>query len=285
MTALLVFFAAHWSLSIFCQTFFLHRYGAHRMFTMSKPVERFFHLLTAVSQGSSFLMPGGYAILHREHHAYSDTEKDPHSPHVYKTFAKMMWQTKIRYMGLANGSIQPEARFDGGYPTWPAVDNFFNSWPARIAFGTAYTLPYLFLAPHWAFYLLLPVHYIMGPIHGAIVNYCGHKFGYRNFETPHGDKSRNTLVFDFVTWGELFQNNHHARAMSPNFAARWFEIDPTWILMQPLIWFKVIRLAGSVNEADHPAAVRREVVGRREAVLQIHVDVPRVSDVGGSAGV
>jgi stearoyl-CoA desaturase (delta-9 desaturase) len=66
-------------------------------------------------------------------------------------------------------------------------------------------------------------------------------------------------VFDFVTWGELFQNNHHARAMSPNFAARWFEIDPTWILMQPLVWFKVIKLAGSaIRRSSVP--VRREVV-------------------------
>jgi len=30
MTAILIFFFAHWTLSIFAQTFFLHRYGAHR---------------------------------------------------------------------------------------------------------------------------------------------------------------------------------------------------------------------------------------------------------------
>jgi stearoyl-CoA desaturase (delta-9 desaturase) len=291
MAILLWFFALHWCLSVFCQTFYLHRYGAHRMFTMSKPVERFFHLLTAVTQGSSFLLPGGYAILHREHHAYSDTEKDPHSPHVFKSFGKMMWQTKIRYMGLANGSIRPEPRFDGGYPVWPAVDNFFNSWAVRIGFGVAYTIPYLFLAPHWAFYLLLPFHYIMGPVHGAIVNYCGHKFGYRNFETPHGDKSKNTLVFDFLTFGELFQNNHHARGMRPNFAARWFEIDPAWQIMRVLAWVGAIKLAGtakSVDELDHGVPVRGEVVSARGEAgpLQVLVDVHRVAgEVGGSAGV
>ena len=252
MAILVGFFAFHWALSIFCQTFYLHRYGAHRMFTMSKRTERFFHLLTAVSQGSSYLIPRGYAILHREHHAFSDTERDPYSPHVYKTFGKMMWQTKVRYMGLANGSIKSEPRFEGWTPEWFVVDKFFNSWPVRIAFGTAYTLPYLFLAPHWAFYLLLPFHYIMGPVHGAIVNYCGHKFGYRNFDTPHGDKSKNTLVFDFVIWGELFQNNYHVCAMSPNFVARWFEIDPTWVLMQPLIWLGIIELASSKKAPSEP---------------------------------
>jgi stearoyl-CoA desaturase (Delta-9 desaturase) len=277
MTALVVFFVAHWCLSIFCQTFYLHRYGAHRMFTMSKPTERFFHLLTAVSQGSSYLIPRGYAILHREHHAFSDTERDPHSPHVYQTLGKMMWHTKVRYEGLTNRSIQSEARFEGWTPEWPAVDRFFNRWPVRIAFGAAYTLPYLFLAPHWAFFLLLPIHYIMGPIHGAIVNYCGHKFGYRNFDTPHGDKSKNTLIFDFVTWGELFQNNHHARAMSPNFAARWFEVDLAWQVIRVLAWLKIIGLARSSDSADkanHAQPAARDVA-RREASLPALVDVPR----------
>src|SRR5689334_18531470 len=119
MVPILVFFVTHWCVSIFCQTFYLHRYGAHRMFTMSKGWERFFHVLTAVTQGSSYLLPRAYAILHREHHAFSDTERDPHSPHVYPSLGKMMWVTKERYAGLANRSITPEPRFEGGYPEWP----------------------------------------------------------------------------------------------------------------------------------------------------------------------
>src|SRR5450755_5023921 len=98
MYIILAFFILHWQASVFYQTFFLHRFGAHRQFTMSKGWERFFHLLTYVTQGSSFLSPRGYAILHRMHHAYSDTEKDPHSPEFFKDVWSMTMQTKNIYM-------------------------------------------------------------------------------------------------------------------------------------------------------------------------------------------
>ena len=81
MIVALSFFFGHWYLSLFSQTFFLHRYSAHKMFTMNKFWERFFYFFTYITQGSSYLNPRSYAILHRMHHAYSDTERDPHSPH------------------------------------------------------------------------------------------------------------------------------------------------------------------------------------------------------------
>jgi stearoyl-CoA desaturase (delta-9 desaturase) len=92
-------------------------------------------------------------------------------------------------------------------------------------------------------YALLPYHYIMGPVHGAIVNWCGHKYGYKNFD--NGDKSRNTLIFDFVTMGELFQNNHHKFGMSPNFAIRWFELDPAYQVMRLLDLVGIIDMSGA----------------------------------------
>jgi stearoyl-CoA desaturase (delta-9 desaturase) len=238
MLAIAVFLVGHWCASILGQTIFLHRYAAHRMFTMSKPWERTLHFFTAFAMGSSYLVPRPYAILHREHHAYSDREGDPHSPHVFPGLFNMMWKTKRRYEGLRKGTIQPEARFEGGYPEWPAIDEFFNRWSVSVGFGVAYVGYYVVFAPHWAYFFLLPIHFLIGPIHGAIVNYCGHKFGYRNFETSYQDKSRNSLAIDVVTMGELFQNNHHARPASLNFAARRFEIDPA---------FFVIRLMAKLN--------------------------------------
>ena len=103
------------------------------------------------------------------------------------------------------------------------------------------SLPYFFLATHWWQWALLPVQWILGPLHGAIVNWGGHKYGYRNFD--NGDASRNTLAFDVLTMGELFQNNHHKFGMSPNFAARRWELDPTWQVMKVLAKVRLIEIA------------------------------------------
>ena len=78
---ILLFFAVHQYLSLFTQTFFQHRYAAHHIFTMSPLTERLFFVLTCATQSSNFTSPRAYALLHRMHHAYSDTPQDPHSPH------------------------------------------------------------------------------------------------------------------------------------------------------------------------------------------------------------
>ncbi len=246
MIAILSFLVAHWVLSIFCQTFFLHRYGAHKQFTMSHRWDRFFYLLTFLSQGSSFLVPRAYAYLHREHHAFSDTERDPHSPLFHKTPFSMMWQTKARYVDFAKRRLEPEPRFRNDTPEWPTLDFIADRWSVRLAFGAFYILFYVAFAPNWHWFLLLPIHFLMGPIHGAIVNWAGHKYGYRNFDTH--DASRNTLPFDFVTMGELFQNNHHKNGMSPDFAARWFEIDPTYTVI------RILDALGIIEVPDRPIA-------------------------------
>ena len=99
---ILVFFVAHYYLSLFTQTFYLHRYAAHKMFTMNKFWEKFFFLFTYICQGSSFLSPRAYALLHRMHHAYSDTELDPHSPLFSNNAFDMMWKTKNIYNDVLN---------------------------------------------------------------------------------------------------------------------------------------------------------------------------------------
>lgn len=254
--AILIFFILHWQLSVFFQTFFLHRYGAHRIISMSRGWERFFYFCTYVCQGASFLNPRAYAILHRMHHAYSDVPGDPHSPRMQPNFLRMMWETKLRYDDFAYDKLKPEPRFDGGVPEWPTLDKLGQSWPMRLAWVGAYTAFYVAFAPSPWWYLLLPIHYVMGPIHGGIVNWCGHRYGYKNFD--NGDDSKNTLIFDFVTQGELFQNNHHKYGMSLNFAVRWFEIDPAYYVIRAFTALGIVKLA-STQRMRYPAEPARNL--------------------------
>jgi len=99
---------------------------------------------------------------------------------------------------------------------------------------------YVIFATHWWLFLLLPLHFFMGPLHGAIVNWCGHKYGYSNFD--NGDHSKNMLPLDFFMMGELFQNNHHKKPNDVNFAKRWFELDPSYPIIRVMHWLHIIRL-------------------------------------------
>jgi len=207
---------------------------------MGKFWERFFYLILLISQGSSFLNPRAYAILHRMHHAYSDTEKDPHSPHFFKDVFGMMIATKNMYLNYLRYQIEPEPAFRGNYPEWPLIDKIGDSWIWRLSCGLFYIGFYIVFAEYWWMYLLLPIHFLMGPLHGAIVNWCGHKYGYANHDND--DHSKNSLPWDFLLMGELFQNNHHKKPNSPNFATRWWEFDPTYPVMKVLHWMRIIRI-------------------------------------------
>jgi stearoyl-CoA desaturase (delta-9 desaturase) len=175
------------------------------------------------------------------HHAYSDTEKDPHTPHFFKEVFTMMMHTREVYNGVHKGTIQVEDKFDRNFPVYPAIDKIADSYITRILFGISYVVFYYFFANYWWEYLLLPIHFLMGPVHGAIVNWAGHKYGYRNFNEK--DHSKNTLVFDFLMLGELFQNNHHHAGSKPNFAAKWWEIDPVYPVIKVLDFVGIIKLA------------------------------------------
>src|SRR3954462_14436430 len=158
--AIVLFLIGHWYLSLFGQTFYLHRYAAHKMFTMSKGWEKFWYIFSWVTQGSSYLNARAYAILHRMHHAYSDTEKDPHSPHFFKEVFTMMMYTRTVYNGVLHGTMQVEEKFDRHFPEFAKIDRIADAWPTRIAFGLGYIAFYVAFATHWWMYLLLPVHFL-----------------------------------------------------------------------------------------------------------------------------
>ncbi|CAH8293432.1 stearoyl-CoA desaturase (delta-9 desaturase) [Mariniflexile fucanivorans] len=221
-----------WYGGLFFQTFFLHRYAAHQTFTMSKTAEKMTYVLTWLFQGSNYLSAYGYGVMHRMHHAYADTEKDPHSPKFDENVLKMMWRTKNVYQDINRQRIAVEEKFTKNVPQWLAFDRMASSRVSRIIWTALYITFFILFATAWWQWLFLPVIVLMAPIHGVIINWYAHIYGYVNFKVK--DTSKNLLPFDFLMMGEAYHNNHHKHGGRANFGVRWHEFDPTYFIMRIL---------------------------------------------------
>ncbi|WP_291906499.1 acyl-CoA desaturase [Chitinophaga sp. CB10] len=235
-----IFFAAIWYLSLFSQTFFQHRYAAHGAFTMHKGWEKFFFIFTYITQGSSYMSPRAYGIMHRLHHAHTDTELDPHSPSNSSNIFSMMWSTRTAYQDILHDRVDIDPRYTKNLPTWAGFDKFANSTVSRLLWVAAYVLFFAFFATSPWQYLLLPIVVSMGAFHGAIVNWFAHKYGYINFKLRN--TAMNLLFVDVLMLGESYHNNHHKHPSSVNFGKRWFEIDPSYLIIKGLAWLRIIKV-------------------------------------------
>jgi stearoyl-CoA desaturase (delta-9 desaturase) len=199
------------------------------------------------------MSPRAYAIMHRYHHAYTDTDKDPHSPSFSSNVFSMMWRTRTFYQDIIQERMVVEDRFAKNLPEWPAFDRFANGAASRILWVIAYILIFVFLASSAWLYLLLPIVITMGAFHGAIVNWFAHKYGYINFKLKN--TSMNLLFIDFLMLGESYHNNHHKHPSSINFGDRWHEIDPMYPVIRLLAWMRVIKLTKTAAPALATQAV------------------------------
>jgi len=171
------------------------------------------------------MSPRAYAIMHRMHHA--DTEKDPHSPGYSSNVFKMMSRTNMFYMGIYKGTLQVDDKFMKNIPDWPAFDKWALTWKSSVLWSLIYISYYIIFATAWWMFLLIPVHILMGPVHGTIINWFAHKYGYTNFKV--NNTSRNLLPVDFLMLGESYHNNHHKFPSRINFGGiKWHEIDPVY---------------------------------------------------------
>lgn len=269
---IILFFIIHWYVSLFFQSFYNHRYAAHRMFTMNKFWEKFFFVGNWIGNGSSYLSPNTYAILHRLHHAHADTELDPHSPKYDKGILRMMWRTRDEYLDIFHGRKQVEEKYLKNLPGWHKLDRIFEHISTRLIWIAAYSVFFAFFVTAWWQWLFLPMVIVMGPLHGVIINWFSHKVGYRNFEV--GDTSTNMLPWDLVMWGEALHNNHHKRGSSPNFAYKKWEFDPMWPLIKAMSWVGIIKLKKTEKKQESSLSIQlneSEAGGLRKVLSQLHL--------------
>jgi stearoyl-CoA desaturase (delta-9 desaturase) len=182
-----------------------------------------------------------YALLHRLHHAYTDTEDDPHSPTFSKNAVDLMNQTRKKYADIYNHRMVVEEKFTKNLPDWPAFDRIAHPWFMRVLWIVAYTAFYIFFATApWQF-IFLPLTIAIGPVHGGIINWFAHKYGHTNFAM--NNTSRNLFYIDVLMLGEAYHNNHHKFPSSINFGVKRNEIDPIYFIILLFNRLGIIRLS------------------------------------------
>ena len=240
-----IFFVIHWELSLFAQTFFMHRYATHAMFQMSKKSEEFWYKFAGYTMGSSYLSPYAYALLQTMHHMHADKDGDPHPARAYRGlfgFIPLMKKTLFWYRKCrAREGTIVASYHKKHFPDHISLDERFHNWKWRMMWVLVYIAFYILFVPFGFVWLLLIGHFFMGPIHGIIINYMGHKVGYQNYEENDCDAT-NIPGISLIMQGENHHDNHHGDQHDPNFARRWWEFDPTYQIIRFLAWRRKIFL-------------------------------------------
>lgn len=257
------FFMVIWYGSLLFQSAFHHRYSAHQQYTMNKSMEKIFYIGTWIFQGSSYLSPVVYGVMHRLHHRYTDTEMDPHSPSYQENVMDMMLRTRNVYNNIFYhknflGS-DIETKYFKNLPIWEWFDRKANHNISRLFWIIIYGIIYYRAALYaniegwqWSIIILLwIISIIMAPIHGAIINWWGHIYGYHNHDLDNTSTNISigkegkakwyqvpfAIIMNFLMMGEDSHNNHHAKQYSANFAEKWWEYDFIYFVL--LVWHKI----------------------------------------------
>lgn len=207
-----------------------HRLLTHASFKVPKPLE---YILTSFAVLASEGGPINWVARHRIHHAYPDTDRDPHSPRHGFWWSHMFWLFKYK-------PILDDYELYSAYARDLARDpfhRFMNKTHGlyQILLGIALYLwgglPFLV----WGLFARTVFVY-----HGTwFVNSATHKWGYQTYKA--GDDSRNLWWVALISFGEGWHNNHHAYQRSARHGFRFWEFDQTYLTIKFLEFFKLAR--------------------------------------------
>jgi stearoyl-CoA desaturase (delta-9 desaturase) len=209
-------------------TIYLHRHQAHRALDLHPVVSHLFRLWLWLTTG---MVTKEWAAIHRKHHARCETAEDPHSPQVHG-INRVLWLGVLLYVKESFNKETME-RFGHGTPDdWVerniysrhAIHGLFLTGAINIAVfgllpGLLILLAQIAWIPFWA---------------AGVINGIGHWFGYRSWDVPAPDASRNIVPFGVWIGGEELHNNHHAFPASARFSVKWYEVDIGWAYIRLL---------------------------------------------------
>jgi stearoyl-CoA desaturase (delta-9 desaturase) len=216
--------------------------GFHRMFThRAFKASRAFRAIVAVM--GSMAVEGSvitWVADHRKHHAFTDIEGDPHSPHLAGPglvgAIKGLWHAHIGWLFETVGTSDRE-RFapdlvkdralqvvDKLFFVWVALGliiPFALGWVIGGGVGTALT------ALLWGGVVRV---FLLHHVTWSINSVC-HFFGRKRFDID--DESRNVFWLAPLSMGEAWHHNHHAFPTSAFHGLRFWErvADPTGLVI------------------------------------------------------
>jgi stearoyl-CoA desaturase (delta-9 desaturase) len=214
-----------------------HRLFTHRSFATHKPVEYFLAILGSMAVEGPVL---NWVADHRKHHAHTDQEGDPHSPHGhgdgFKGAVSGLYYAHVGWLFDHSGTSDHRKYARELYedPGMQLINRLFLLWaalgfiiPAAIGLAISGTWRGAFEAALWGGLVrTFLVHHVTWSI-----NSICHFFGRRRFEVD--DHSTNVAWLSLLSMGESWHHNHHTFPRSAFHGLRGWErrLDPTgWVI-------------------------------------------------------
>ena len=234
----------------------LHRMLAHRAFEAPAAVRGTLAVLGAMAMQGPVIR---WVTNHRKHHAYTDEEGDPHSPHLSGRGGIVgavvgLWHAHVGW--IFRRERAPYERYARDLLSDPVilfVDRTVLGWvllglalPFAAGYALTGTLAGAAIALLWGGAVrIFLVHHMTF----AINSLC-HFTGRRPFDTD--DHSRNVFWLAPVSLGESWHNNHHAFPTSAFHGQRPRELDiGGWVI-------RGLEAAGLARNVRRVSAERRQ---------------------------
>jgi stearoyl-CoA desaturase (delta-9 desaturase) len=241
-------------ITIIAVTIYLHRCQAHRSLALHPILSHFFRFWLWLTTGMG---TKEWVAIHRKHHAFTETQDDPHSPVIYGIKKVLLEGAELYRQEKSNKETME--RFGRGTPDDWLERNVYSlsfSYGIFLLLGLYLLLFGIPAITMWALQMLCIPFFAAGVINGL-----GHYIGYRNFACP--DQSRNISIWGILAGGEELHNNHHAFPGSAKLSVKWWEFDIGWVyirLFQFLRLAKVYRLPPKVKSISQRTTIDAETV-------------------------
>ncbi|MCD9186047.1 MAG: fatty acid desaturase [Pyrinomonadaceae bacterium] len=195
-----------------------HRLLTHRGFKTPKWFEYFLTFCGTIALQSGAI---SWVTTHRLHHAFTETDKDPHSP------LKGLYWAHIGWIFRGTAQNQTEATMTRYTPDMmkDPVHRFMNKyyWVSSIIVAAI-----LYAIGGWTMVIWGTFLRTVFGWHATwLVNSATHTWGSRRFESR--DTSTNNGWIAAITWGEGWHNNHHTYPRSARHGLTWKEVDINWL--------------------------------------------------------